>query len=129
MVLKSIDAKEARPGNAILLDDVAYIVKANDISKPGKHGHSKCRLESEDIITGKKKVIAISGHDKIDVPMIDKRRAQVLSIIDDKSSIMDLESFETIEIPMVEELKGQLNEEDQVEYWDIEGIKIIKRKV
>jgi translation elongation factor P/translation initiation factor 5A len=48
---------------------------------------------------------------------------------DDKASIMDLESFETIEVPMMEDLKGQLAGEDQVEYWDIEGIKIIKRKL
>ena len=64
------------------------------------------------------------------MPNINKNKAQVLNLIeDDKASIMDLESFETIEVPMMEDLKGQLAGEDQVEYWDIEGIKIIKRKL
>ena len=40
---------------------------------------------------------------------------------------MDLESYETIEIPYLQELKDQLIPEKQVEYWDIEGKKIIMR--
>jgi len=42
---------------------------------------------------------------------------------------MDLESFETIEMDLPEELKGELVENDNLEYWDIEGTKIIKRKI
>ena len=129
MAFKLIHAVEARPGATILIDDVACVVKSNDISKPGKHGHAKCRIEAVGIIDGKKKVIAMSGHDRLDVPLINKNKAQVLSVMGDKASIMDLESFETLEVPIIEELKGQLKEEDQVEYWDIEGIKIIKRKM
>ena len=47
----------------------------------------------------------------------------------DKASIMDLESYETIEVPIIEELKEEIKEGDQVEYWDIEEVKIIKRKL
>jgi translation elongation factor P/translation initiation factor 5A len=44
--------------------------------------------------------------------------------------VMDLESFETIEIECPdEELKSQLEENCNVEYWDVEGEKIIKRKI
>jgi len=42
---------------------------------------------------------------------------------------MDLESFETLEIDTTEELANELSENDNVEYWDIEGVKIIKRKL
>jgi len=129
MAFKLIHATEARAGAAVVIDDVPCIVKSNDISRPGKHGHAKCRIEAIGIVDGKKKVIAMSGHDRLDVPLINKNKAQVLSILDDRASIMDLESFETIEVPMIEELRGQLKEEDQVEYWDIEDTKIIKRKV
>jgi len=129
MVFKLIHATEARSGAAVIIDGTPCIVKSNDISKPGKHGHAKCRIESIGIVDGKKRVIAMSGHDKLDVPMINKNKAQVLSIIGDSASIMDLESFETIEVPMMEELRGQLKEGEQIEYWDIEGVKIIKRKI
>ena len=129
MAFKLINAVEARQGSAILVDDVPCIVRSNDISKTGKHGHAKCRIEAIGIIDGKKRVFVIGGHERIDVPMVNKNKAQVLNVMEDKASIMDLESYETIEVPMIAELKGELKEGDQVEYWDIEGSKIIKRKM
>ena len=59
--------------------------------------------------------------------MIEKKRAQVLSVLESTASIMDLESYETIEIPFLPELKEKLAPEKQVEYWDIEGKKVIMR--
>lgn len=128
MVLKIINATEIKVGTSIIVDSIPCIVKSIDISKTGKHGHAKCRIESIGIITGNKKVFVVPGHDKIEVPLVDKRKAQVLSI-GDKVSIMDLESFETLEVACDPELKEQLEENSNVEYWDVEGEKIIKRKV
>jgi len=128
MVLKLISATEARSGSIILVDGHACTVRSNDISKTGRHGHAKCRIEAIGIIDGKKRVFISGGHDRLEVPMIDKNKAQVLNVMGDKASIMDLESYETIEVPIIEELKGEIKGEDQVEYWDIEGEKIIKRK-
>jgi len=129
MPLKLINAAEARPGVAILVDGVACIVKSNDISKTGKHGHAKCRIEAISVIDGKKKVFVAGGHERLDVPMINKSRAQVLTVMGEKASVMDSETFETLEIPIIEELRAEIKEGDQVEYWDIEGVKIIKRKI
>ena len=128
MSYKLIDAAQARPGTAIMIDGTPTIVRTNDISKTGKHGHAKCRIEAISIIDVKKKVIAVSGHERFEVPLISKSRAQVLSASDDKASVMDLESFETFDLLVPEELNGQLNPEDQVEYWEVDGTKIIKRK-
>ena len=130
MPLKLINAAEARPGAAIIVDGVSCIVKSNDISKTGKHGHAKCRIEAISCIDGKKKVFVAGGHERQEVPLINKGRAQVLTVLDDKASVMDLETFETLEVPIIEEVKqAGLKDGDQVEYWDIEGIKIIKRKI
>ena len=127
MVLKLIDAHGAKPGTVIMIEGGAYTVRSNDISKSGKHGASKCRIEAVNIITGNKKVLACPGAERFEVPMIEKRKAQVLSVSEDKASVMDLESYETIELPYLQELKDQLAPEKQVEYWDIEGKKIIMR--
>ena len=129
MVLKLIDATEVRVGNIINIDNVACTVKSTDKSKSGKHGASKVRIEAIGIIDNKKRVIVKPGHERFEVPLINKKRAQVLSINQDIASVMDLESFETLEIPISIELKSQIKEEDPVEYWDIEGVKIIKRKI
>lgn len=42
---------------------------------------------------------------------------------------MDLESFETLEVACPDEIKSELQENSNVEYWDIEGQKIVKRKL
>ena len=129
MVLKLIDATEAKPGATIMIENAPCVVKSNDISKTGKHGHAKCRIEAVGIITGQKKVFVIPGHDRLEVPMVEKRKGQVLSFSGDNVSVMDLESFETLEIPCAEEIKSELQENSNVEYWNIEGEKIIKRKL
>lgn len=129
MVAKIISATDARVGTNIIVDGKPSTVKKIDISKTGKHGHAKARIEAVGIIDGNKKIFVIPGHDKLEVPMVDKRKGQVLSI-GDKISIMDLESFETIDIDAPEEeIKSQLVEGENAEYWDVEGEKIVKRKL
>src|SRR3990167_5897560 len=127
MVLKLINGTEAKSGTTIMVDGEAVTVKSNDISKTGKHGASKCRIEAIEIFSGKKKVIAVPGDTKFEVPMIDKRKAQVLSVSDTSASVMDLASFETIDVPIMEEIKSQVEVEKQIEYWDVEGKKMIMR--
>lgn len=127
MVLKVIDATEARTGVTILVDGEAATVRSNDISKTGKHGASKCRIEAIEIFTGKKKVIAVPGHERFEVPHIDKRKAQVLNVGDTTVTAMDLDNFETLELGFMEDLKESIEPEKQVEYWDIEGKKKIMR--
>ena len=128
MVLKIINATEARPGTNILIENEPYTIKKIDISKTGKHGHAKARIEAIGIINQQKKVFVVPGHERFEVPMVDKRKGQVLSV-GEKVSVMDLESFETMEIDGPEEIKSELKENSNVEYVDVEGKKIIRRKL
>jgi len=128
MVLKIISATEAKPGTNILIDGEPYTVKKVDTSKTGKHGAAKCRIEAVGIINNSKKIIAVPGHERFEVPMVDKRKAQVLSI-GDNISVMDMENFENFEVPCDEEIRKDIEINSNVEYWDIEGRKIIKRKL
>lgn len=129
MVAKVINGTDARPGTSIMIEGEPFVVKKMDVSKTGKHGHAKARIEAVGIINpGKRKVFVIPGHDKLEVPNVDKRKGQILSIAEKKISLMDLESFETIEVECNdEELLPTLKENENVEYWDVEGSKLIKR--
>ena len=126
-MLRLINATEAKPGTTIMIDEEACTVRSNDISKTGKHGASKCRIEATGIFSGKKKITAIPGSTRFEVPMVNKKKAQVLSVSGNTASVMDLESFETIDVPINEEIVSQVQPEKQVEYWDIEGKKAIMR--
>ena len=129
MPIKSITAHEAKPGTTILIDGVACVVKSQDISKTGKHGSSKARIEAVGIIDDKKRVLVKPGHEKFDVPLIEKKKGQVLSIEGDNANMMDVESFETLVVKIPQELRESITEGCQVEYWNIEGTKMIKRVI
>ncbi|MAG11142.1 translation initiation factor IF-5A [Candidatus Pacearchaeota archaeon] len=130
MVSKIINATEAKVGTNIIIDTESYTVRKIDISKTGKHGHAKCRIEAVGILNGSKKVFVVPGHERFGVPLVEKRKGQILSKGDKKASVMDLESFETLEIICPDgEVFASLEENGNCEYWDIEGEKIIKRKL
>jgi len=127
MAYKLINATQAKPGTAIMIEGNPCVVRSNDISKSGKHGASKCRIEAIGVIDDKKRVIAVPGSERFEVPMINKNKGQILSVGDSNLSVMDLESFETFDIPTTQENKELVKEGDTVEYWDVEGHKMIKR--
>ena len=129
MILKLIAATTAKPGTTILWEGTPCVVRSNDMSKTGKHGSMKCRMEVIGIFDGKKRIALCPGDDKLEVPLVDKRRGQVLSVTGDKASVMDLENFETIDMAFMEDVKDDIATDKQVEYWDIEGKKVIMRMV
>lgn len=130
MVEKIINANQVRKGTNILVDGKACTVKNIDISKPGKHGAAKCRFEAVGLIDGQKKVFVSPGDAKMEVPRVEKKKAQILSKADGNANIMDLESFESFEVNVPEqEVFDQLEEGGNCEYWDIEGDKIVKRSL
>lgn len=128
MVAKIIGVTEARVGTNIILEGEPYLIKKFDISKTGKHGHAKCRVEATGIMNNQKKVFVVPGTDRFEVPMIEKKRAQVLSI-GEKVGVMDSENFETFDLDCTEDIKSNLEINSNVEYWNVEGKKIIRRKI
>jgi translation initiation factor 5A len=127
MVLKVIDATQAKTGTIILLENEPYNVRSNDISKSGKHGAAKCRIEALGVFTDKKKIVAVPGSERFDVPNVEKHKGQILNVGESTASVMDLDSFETIDIAFMPGIKDELATEKQVEYYDIEGVKKIMR--
>ena len=57
MTLKLINATEAKPGTTMLVDGEPCAVRSNDISKTGKHGASKCRIEAVGIFRARRKLL------------------------------------------------------------------------
>lgn len=122
------DAGSLKVGNYILLDNVPCVIKSIQVSKTGKHGHAKCRIEAIGIINDDKKIMVMPGHEKVDVPIVEKRSGQILSITGSVVNLMDSESYETLDVPLPEDLKDELKEGDNVMYWVVAGQKVIKQK-
>jgi translation initiation factor 5A len=122
------DIGKLKPGRFILLDGAACKITNMEKSAPGKHGHAKYRVTAQNLVTGNKKIVILTGHAKVEVPIIEKKTAQVLSISGDTVQMMDLESYETIEGEIdKDEVKQPIEAGQQVLYWNIMGKKVIKQ--
>ena len=125
--IKPIKAGQLKEGHYILQNNDVFLVRGIEKSKSGKHGHAKCRIKIENIFTGSKTEISVPGDLKLQSPVIDKRNAQVISIGSDSVQLMDLETYETFEaaLPTEEDLKSKIQENSEIEYWNVIG----KRKI
>lgn len=124
---KPVSIGELQKGSYVVIDGVACRVTDTQTSRPGKHGHAKVRLTGVGLLDDKKRVIVMPGHDSVDVPMVDKRNAQVLSIAGNKATVMDSETYETFELDIPEELKKECIEGSQVLYWILLDQKVMKQ--
>ena len=124
---KMIGANQVQKGSFIILEGVACKVVDVEISKPGKHGHSKVRVSAVGLVDDKKKIVVMPGHDNVEVPIIEKRNAQVLSVHGDAANVMDSETYETFDLKIPEEFKGQVAEGASVLYWTIMDERVIKQ--
>jgi len=114
-------------GNYVIVEGVASIVTDVSVSRPGKHGHAKVNLMAVGMLDGKKRNLVLPGHDNVEVPVIDKRNAQVLSLSGNVCNVMDSETFETFDLKIPDELKNDLAEGQTVVYWVILTDKVLKQ--
>ena len=127
MSQKQIELSSLKVGGFAIFDGAPCKVTSIQTSRPGKHGHAKARIEAIGILDGVKRVLLKTGHDKIEVPIIEKKSAQVLSISNDVASVMDMEAYETFDLKIPEDLKESIAEGKQIVYWIILGEKILKQ--
>lgn len=120
-------AGQVQKGDTILMSGEPCRVVSVQISRPGKHGHAKVRIEGVGIVDDKKRIEVMPGHDKIEVPVVEKKAAQVLSINEEMANLMDMETYETFDLKIPEELKGQVMAGSQVVYWKILQYKLMKQ--
>ena len=73
------EIRELKEGRYVNVDEEPCKIVKITTSKPGKHGSAKANIEALSIFTGAKKSIVGPVSTKVQVPMIDKRKGQVLS--------------------------------------------------
>jgi len=118
---KPVDVGSVKPGQYILIDGAPCKIVDYEKSKPGKHGSAKARIVAIGLFDSVKRSIVSPVDGRIEVPMIEKRTAQVISLTESLVQLMDLETYEVFETPMPseEEIKAKLTGGVEVEYWKI----------
>jgi len=127
---KPADLGSVKIGSYIIINDEPCRIVEYDKSKPGKHGSAKARVVAIGVFDGSKRSIVSPVSAGIEIPIIEKRVGQVISILSNVQ-LMDMETFETFDVPLPndEELKGKIIEGIEVEYWRVLGrTKIVRVK-
>lgn len=124
---KQTHVSALKPGNYVILSGAPCVVRDIQTSKTGKHGSSKCRVEGVGLIDNQKRIEIHPGADKIDVPIVGKKTAQILSMTEEVANVMDMDTYETFDLKIPDDLKGKLKEGDQIMYWDIMDQKVMKQ--
>lgn len=119
--------KSLRKGSFVLIDGDPCRVESISSGKSGKHGASKSRVEAIGLFDGRRRSIVKPSHDKVDVPIINKKRAQVLAISGNRAQLMDLSDYSMFELDIPEELKDKLNSGEEVNYYELVGIRTLKQ--
>jgi translation initiation factor 5A len=117
-------------GSYIIIDNEPCRIVSYDHSKPGKHGSAKARISAIGVFDGSKHNMVSPVSANVDVPLIDKRSGQIISMSGQSLQIMDLETFEVFETDAAdEEMKDKIRQGGEVEYWKVlERIKVVRAK-
>jgi translation initiation factor 5A len=117
-------------GSYIIIDNEPCRIVSYDHSKPGKHGSAKARISAIGVFDGSKHSMVSPVSANVDVPIIDKRSGQVISITGQSLQIMDLETFEVFETEAADaEMRDKIRQGGEVEYWKVlERIKVVRAK-
>ncbi len=127
MAYKNSRAGDLRVGSYALIDNEPCQIVDIEKSKPGKHGSAKIRASGISLFDGKKKTYLAQADAGVQVPIVDKRSGQIVSITPSGIQLMDLETYETFSASVPEEFRGKLEPGGEISYWKIENRVLIKQ--
>jgi translation initiation factor 5A len=113
---QQVEVKELKEGKYVLIDEEPCVIKSISKSKPGKHGSAKARIDAIGIFDNQKRSIVGPVSDKIYVPLVERKSAQVIAITGDVAQLMDMADYSTFELPISEEYKGRVKEGEEITY-------------
>ena len=122
---KPASLSDVKIGSYIIIDGEPCRIIDYDKSKPGKHGSAKARVVATGVFDGSKHSLVSPVSAGIEIPMIEKRTGQLISINKEQGivQLMDMETFETFDSPPPDdkEINNKLIEGNEVEYWKVLG--------
>ncbi|MFW6176243.1 MAG: translation initiation factor IF-5A [Thermoplasmatota archaeon] len=125
MAWEQSEIRELKENRYVVIDDEPCKIKSIDTSKPGKHGEAKARIEAIGIFDNKKHSLINPVTHKVRVPIIDRRKGQVVSLSSGEANIMDLDNYKTFQISLDEDIQDELEQGQEIMYLETMG----KRKI
>ncbi len=121
--------KEIKIGRYIIIDGIPCKVVNIDVSSPGKHGSAKMRVTAMGIFDGQKKTLLKPSDGEAEVPVIAKKKAQIVSVEGNNAQVMDLETYQVDTLPIPEDMQGKIKAGEEVELIEAMGRHALSRVI
>ncbi|MDY6766292.1 MAG: translation initiation factor IF-5A [Candidatus Nanohaloarchaea archaeon] len=121
-----VEAGDVSKGDYVIIDDEPCEVQEASKSMAGKHGHAKVSIRAEGVFDGQSHQGKWGADDKLLTPNIQKKTGQVVSRDGNVGQVMDMDTYETEEMELPEDL--DVDEGEEISFWDIDGQKLVKGK-
>ncbi|MDD4126553.1 MAG: translation initiation factor IF-5A [Methanomicrobium sp.] len=105
-----------KEGRYVVVEDEPCKILGIAVSKPGKHGAAKARIDVMGIFDGVKRSIVQPVTAKTYIPVVERRSAQVISIAGATVQLMDVKDFDMFELTLTEEEASKLEAGTEVPY-------------
>jgi translation initiation factor 5A len=105
------EVRQLKEGGYVIIDNEPCEIVNLSISKPGKHGAAKARIDAVGIFDGQKRSIVQPVTAKTYIPIVERKRAQVISVVGNVAQLMDLETYEIFELTIPEGLEVKQGKE------------------
>ncbi len=120
-------AKDVKVGRYVLIDGIPCRVVEVEKSKTGKHGAGKLRVTGIGVFEGQKKILLTPGDSEVEVPIIERKEVQVMSVSGTTAQVMDKQSYEIYDLEIPPELQSQVDAGKEGEVLEAMGRKKLER--
>ena len=121
------DAKDLKEGRYILIDNIPCRIVNIDKSKSGKHGAAKLRITAMGVFDNQKKVMLAPGDSTIEIPVIERKTVQIMSVNGAEIKVMDSQTYEMYDLTVPEEFVSQVAPGKEAEIIEAMGTRKIER--
>jgi len=118
---------DLREGKYVIIDEHPCKIMSIDKSKPGKHGAAKVNAVGISLFDGSKHTLAKPSDADVEIPIVERKRSQVVSVSGNVAQIMDLTSFETFEVAIPEDMAKDIEAGKEIQYVTVLGRTILMR--
>ena len=109
--------KEVKEGGYLMIDGEPCKAVKIELSKPGKHGSAKARIDAVGIFDDRRRTVMKPADSDVSIPVIEKRGGQVISVSGTTAQIMDMSDYSTFEVTVPEEMREKTQPGAEISYW------------
>ncbi len=98
-----VTAKDLKEGRYLIIENIPCKIMNIETSKSGKHGAAKMRITGIGIFDGQKKTLLTPGDADVEVPLVERKNVQIISVSGKTAQVMDSQTYEMYDLDIPEE--------------------------